>query len=70
MLFAEGRTEELKEYCLNDVKLTKELYDLVRKEGVLKIPKKDSIYSNQLGLFEKDKLEKIKIDLGPLLTFL
>ncbi len=69
-LFAEGRTEELKEYCLNDVKLTKELYDLVRKDGFLKIPKKDSIFSNQLGLFEKDKLEKIKIDLGPLLAFL
>lgn len=69
-LFAEGRTEELKEYCLNDVKLTKELYDLVRSQKFLKIPKQESIYSNQLGLFEKDKVEKVQLDLGPLLTFL
>lgn len=69
-LYAEKRFDELKEYCLNDVRLTKELYDLVRAKKELKIPKKDSIYSNQLGLFEKDKVEKIKIDLGPLLTFL
>lgn len=69
-LFAEGRTEELKEYCLNDVRLTKELYDLVRTKKQIKIPKKDSIFSNQLGLFEKDKLEIVKIDLGPLLTFI
>lgn len=69
-LFAQGRTEELKEYCLNDVRLTKELYDIVRTKKQLKIPKKESIFSNQLGLFEKDKLETIKIDLGPLLTFL
>lgn len=69
-LFAEGRTEELKDYCLNDVKLTKELYDLVRSQKFLKIPKKDSIYSNQLGLFEKDKLEAVHLDISPLLAFL
>ncbi len=69
-LYREGRLEELKNYCLNDVLLTKELYDLVRTKKELKIPTQDSIYSNQLGLFEKDKLEKVRIDLGPLLTFL
>lgn len=69
-LFKQGKLEELKSYCLNDVKITKELYDLVRAKKEIKIPKKDSIFSNQLGLFEKDKLERVKIDLGPLLTFL
>ncbi len=69
-LFAEGKLEELKSYCLNDVQLTKELYDLIRTKKELKIPKQESVFSNQLGLFEKDKLEKVKIDLGPLLTFI
>jgi DEAD/DEAH box helicase domain-containing protein len=70
MLYAEKRFDELKAYCLNDVLITKELYDFVRAEKYLKIPEKDSIYSNQLGLFEKDKLETVEINLGPLLTFL
>jgi DEAD/DEAH box helicase domain-containing protein len=69
-LFREGRLEELKSYCLNDVLLTKDLYDLIRLKKEIKMPTRDSIFSNQLGLFEKDKLERVKVDLGPLLTFL
>jgi DEAD/DEAH box helicase domain-containing protein len=69
-LFAEGRFDELESYCMHDVILTKELYDLVRTKKQLKIPTKESIYSNQLGLFEKDKLETVRIDIDPLLTFL
>ncbi len=39
-LYKEGRIEELKEYCLNDVKLTKELYDLYRKQRFFMMPDK------------------------------
>lgn len=39
-LYREGKIEELKEYCLNDVKLTKELYDLYRKNNSLLVPDK------------------------------
>ena len=39
-LYREGRIEELKEYCLKDVKLTKELYDLYRKQNFLFMPDK------------------------------
>ncbi len=39
-LYREGKIEELKEYCLNDVKLTKELYDLYRKQSFLFMPDK------------------------------
>ena len=37
-LYREGKMEELKEYCLNDVKLTKELYDLYRTRYALLVP--------------------------------
>jgi DEAD/DEAH box helicase domain-containing protein len=39
-LYRNGRIDELKAYCLNDVKLTKELYDLYRKQGFFMIPDK------------------------------
>ena len=37
-LYNEGKVEELKGYCLNDVKLTKELYELAKKQGHLMLP--------------------------------
>jgi DEAD/DEAH box helicase domain-containing protein len=39
-MYREGRIEELKEYCVNDVKLTRELYDLYRKQNYLFVPSK------------------------------
>jgi DEAD/DEAH box helicase domain-containing protein len=39
-LYRDGKMEELKEYCVNDVKLTKELYDLYRKQNFLMVPSK------------------------------
>lgn len=39
-LYREGKMKELKEYCLNDVRLTKELYDLSRKQNYLLMPDK------------------------------
>ncbi len=40
-LYREGKIEELKDYCLNDVKITKDLYELAKKQGYLMIPQKD-----------------------------
>lgn len=34
-MFRQGRIEELKKYCLNDVKITKEVYDYAQKYGKL-----------------------------------
>ncbi|MEK7555595.1 MAG: hypothetical protein AAB516_02125 [Patescibacteria group bacterium] len=41
-LYRDGKIEELKNYCLNDVKITKELYDLAKTQGYLLVPKKKS----------------------------
>lgn len=39
-LYREGRIDELKAYCLNDVKLTKELYELYEKQNYFLMPDK------------------------------
>lgn len=41
-LYKEGNLEELKNYCLNDVKLTKELYELAKKQKYLLVPQRES----------------------------
>jgi DEAD/DEAH box helicase domain-containing protein len=41
-LYREGKMEELKEYCLKDVKLTKDLYDLYKKQNYLMMPDKQT----------------------------
>ncbi|MBI5306117.1 ribonuclease H-like domain-containing protein [Candidatus Wolfebacteria bacterium] len=38
-LYRSGKMEELKNYCLNDVKITKNLYDLALKQGHLLVPR-------------------------------
>ena len=37
-LYNEKRWDDLKNYCLNDVKITKELYELGKKQGHLLVP--------------------------------
>ncbi len=39
-LYRDGKIDELKAYCLNDVKLTKELYDLYNKQRFFMVPDK------------------------------
>ena len=36
--YNEGRFEELEKYCINDVKITKDLYDLGKRQGNLLVP--------------------------------
>lgn len=38
--YREGNFEALQKYCLNDVKITKELYELIKKQKHLLIPQK------------------------------
>ncbi|MFA5173284.1 MAG: ribonuclease H-like domain-containing protein [Candidatus Paceibacterota bacterium] len=37
-LYKEGKMEELEKYCLQDVRVTKEVYDLAKKQGYLLVP--------------------------------
>jgi DEAD/DEAH box helicase domain-containing protein len=41
-LYREGRIEELKAYCLQDVRITKELYDLLVAQKYLLVSKRES----------------------------
>ena len=41
-LYRDGNMEELKNYCLNDVKLTKELYDLAHRRKFLVVPDRNT----------------------------
>jgi hypothetical protein len=41
-LFREGKIDELKTYCLKDVRLTKELYDLIKRQNFLHFPDREN----------------------------
>jgi len=40
--YRNGDIEKLKEYCLQDVKITKEIYDLMKRQGYLWIPQRNT----------------------------
>lgn len=40
-MYKRGEIEKLKNYCLQDVKLTKEIFDLIRRQGYLWIPERN-----------------------------
>ncbi|MDD4931188.1 MAG: ribonuclease H-like domain-containing protein [Candidatus Colwellbacteria bacterium] len=50
----EGNLKELEDYCRNDVKVTKDLYDLVKTQGFLMVPQRGT-----------DEAVKVSFDLGP-----
>lgn len=41
--YKRGELEKLKEYCLQDVKITKEIYDLMKRQGFLWIPERNTV---------------------------
>jgi DEAD/DEAH box helicase domain-containing protein len=56
--YNEGRFEDLKKYCLNDVKITKDLYDLGKRQGHLLVP---TDYGREIVKVEFDWQEKMPI---------
>lgn len=41
-MYRSGNLEELKNYCLNDVRLTRDLYELAKRQGYLLVPDRNS----------------------------
>lgn len=56
-LWNEGRLQELEAYCLNDVRITRDLYELACKRGHLLIPER---FSNDLIKVELNFGDRIK----------
>jgi len=52
VLYAAGKMEELKEYCLQDVKITKDLFDKLKKSGELILPARRTSQSDEPSILE------------------
>lgn len=48
-MYKEGRMDDLKKYCLEDVRITRELYDMYRKQGYLMVPDRDTGELSRVG---------------------
>ncbi len=72
ILYRAGKIKELKEYCTNDVKITKELYDKIKKDGWLLVPASTRESSSTRGGpdRERDLPTQVAIALAPDITTL
>lgn len=48
ILYKAGKMEELAAYCINDVKITKDLYELAKKQGYLLVPNKETKFLDRV----------------------
>jgi len=60
-LYREGKIDELRDYCLNDVKITKELYELAERQKFLKVPQRESKEILQVPLNWQEKLIDVSL---------
>ncbi|MBI4119335.1 MAG: ribonuclease H-like domain-containing protein [Parcubacteria group bacterium] len=60
-LYRDGDIEELKNYCLNDVKITKELYELAERQGHLLVPERTTGQLANVPLNWKEKLLDVNL---------
>lgn len=56
-MYERGEFQKLKDYCLQDVKVTKEIYDLIKERKYLWIPEKDSPIMNKLDFSDFKEIE-------------
>jgi DEAD/DEAH box helicase domain-containing protein len=55
-LYKEGKIDELKKYCINDVKITRELYDLAKSQGHLMVPQRSRPQPLKVSFDWREKL--------------
>src|SRR3989344_5538500 len=55
-MYRDGEIEELRNYCMNDVKLTKALYELAERQGFLMVPERTTGQLVSVSLNWKEKL--------------
>ena len=48
VLYKDGKMEELIAYCINDVKIMKDLYELAKKQGYLLVPNKETKFLDRV----------------------
>jgi DEAD/DEAH box helicase domain-containing protein len=53
-LYRKGEMEKLKSYCLQDVKITKEIFDLIKIQNFLWIPRRDDPQMAKVSLEYKE----------------
>jgi len=53
-MYQKGEIEKLKNYCLQDVRITKEIFDFIREKGYLWIPQKNNPQMIKINITFKD----------------
>ena len=54
-MYRRGEMERLKEYCMQDVKITKKIFDLIRNQGYLWIPERGRPQMTKVELVFEEK---------------
>ena len=55
-MYKRGEIDKLKEYCLQDVKITKDIYELNKKQGYLWIPERNTSQMTKLAIEYKEEI--------------
>ena len=67
VLWQKGKHQEVIDYCENDIKLTRKLFDLIQETGEIKDPREDNFYfkkHNPDFIFKPIKVRKLEELLG------
>lgn len=67
ILWQKGKHQEVIDYCENDIKLTRKLFDLIQEKGEIKDPREDNFYFKKYNpdfIFKPIKVRKLEELIG------